>query len=369
MFAFFRSLPSSLIRSSCTMSTKSSPTHANKGFASLLVHDLYTNTDAFLTIYRSGMDMSADADRISAFSRFTVETITGNKQHLKTSQHEYISAKVRDEKTGSKYTFFFERTASSQSTFHLQVRASEVPASLSPASLSSASLSPASLSPASLSLPVELVEQPSKDKKREAVPPETCDPCPSSSISLFPPRPLMKRASQHSINDMVSTTSFKALHSSAVALSLERFAEDRIFSERVFMRKAEDDCKELGQVIHEISPKKLSLFELAILADVIHEHEPNYHLFRNQCFWFTNSIVEIIVALHGDKLENALNGPTNYLPDLSGRWKNMRVYSPEEREMCAIADEYLKRRTAEFNRVKFCHICPIYLKFNYLKGV
>ena len=69
-------------------------------FASLLVPELNTNTDAFLTVYRQGIYRTSDA-----------ESITGNKGRT-FAQHEYVSVNVLDTVTDQKYLFVFERNAS-----------------------------------------------------------------------------------------------------------------------------------------------------------------------------------------------------------------------------------------------------------------
>lgn len=66
---------------------------------------------------------------------------------------------------------------------------------------------------------------------------------------------------------------------SATSLSKSFLAADRIFAYEYFKGN-------VGQVVREIVPQELSLFELGILADVVHSDCPSYNLLKNQCYWY-----------------------------------------------------------------------------------
>lgn len=330
----FLSLPFSFTMSDSTRTnlkpTSSSASDECHGFASLLAKELYTDTEAFLTVYRTGMMESVAAKRVTAFSRFIVESITSNKQMHKTSQHEHISVAVRDENTGRKHNFFFERTASSLSVSSLSPRSESMSSTLSLTSVG------------------QLGEGHQRESASPGIPPSSSESAPSLSP---PPRTIFKKPSKLSLTEMASVSSIDLLHSSATSLSLHGIAEDRVFGDAVFLRKSESDTH-LGVVTRQISPIGLSLFELGILADVIHKHQPDYNLFRNQCYWFTSVIVAVVEVLHGNSLD-VPSGPHMYLPDLSGRWNGILVSNVEGKELSKIAGEYIKRRTEEFNNVGF----------------
>ena len=90
--AFFRRTLNSLLSllQSCSTMSSESPEgieFISDSFASLLVPELNTNTDAFLTVYRQGIYRTSDAERIKVLTRFLVESITGNKGRT-FAQHE-----------------------------------------------------------------------------------------------------------------------------------------------------------------------------------------------------------------------------------------------------------------------------------------
>lgn len=394
-FAFLKALSSSFLslQSSSTMaasksSSSQSTTLPDECFEALLCKGLRANTKAFVSIYQKGLLQSVGVERVTGFSRFVVLSITGNKQCTRKSQHEHIAVVVRDDKTGFKYTFYFERTASSEIDSSESGGCSSITSlpptcSLSPVSLSPTSLSPSSSSassPSSSSLTVfggKKRETDSPSKEIPLVPltfDETLDTktdAASSSKSLaLPARVVFKKISKTSLVDKVSLYSTDVLHSSSKSVSsTHRMAEDLIFNEAHYLSKAEVDASQVGLVVSELEPKCLSLFELGILADVVHNFQPEYHLLRGQCYWFIYSILTVVEELHGNHLQDVPNGPRHYLPDLSGRWNGLLISRAGEKDLQEIASRYIKRREEEFAKVNFTKFEVFIFNLNYLKVV
>ena len=83
-------------------------------------------------------------------------------------------------------------------------------------------------------------------------------------------------------------------------------AEDRILGRGMFGNENPNTGWEIGCVIHQIKLINLSLFELGILADVIYNEALSYSLLQNQCYWFVNTICNIVHLLYGGDFQQIL---------------------------------------------------------------
>jgi hypothetical protein len=89
--------------------------------------------------------------------------------------------------------------------------------------------------------------------------------------------------------------------------------------------------------VRQILPLGLSFFELVVLADSLHEQEPNYTALGKQCFWFASTICQVVEQEYG--CDEVVTGPSSsskerihandYLPDISGRVGGLLVSRPE----------------------------------------
>ena len=292
MLAFLRPLLSLL------SSFASSPKQMNKHetFSTLLSPKLSSNTGKFLDVYRQGIAQSKHFDRISALTKFNVKSITGNKDTDTASEHELLSILVHDEVTEESHFFYIERNASSDSSGGPDSQVRFTAAASTPTT--------ALLSAASTTIPTTLVTGASTSISTTAdaasefeLPLLTSPTSPSSSntplLPLPPPlRPLSRCPSYHSIPEMLTLASARAVNSSAW-LSSFGLAEDRISGSGRFA-----GGREIGKVVCQIAPVGLSLFELGILADVIHHDVPSYKLLQNQCYWFMLMVFEIVLRVY-----------------------------------------------------------------------
>jgi hypothetical protein len=343
MFGFFKRALLSLlssVQSSPTVSTMSS-VHIDECFSSLLAPDLCTNTDAFLTVYRDGISQSRDSDRVAALTRFMVVSITGNKLTNTLYQHELLSVVVHDKEKNQNHNFFIERNAASRSP-DLHVRAST-----SKSIGKSVGRKPASTT----EVPLLKLNSYDKQTHEHASPTSSSS---SSSVSLLPPSHLSTRTSQHSLHEMFTLSSTRVVHSSSTSLANVLVAEDRILGGGVFVKdspKGKIVGGEIGQVIDEILPINLSLFELGILVDVIHNEAPNYSLLT-QCYWFRTIIFNIILLLYRNGLEDAAGlGPEDYLARLGNRWNGNLVSVVTEEELNRVEESFKDRKRVEFLKV------------------
>lgn len=97
-----------------------------------------------------------------------------------------------------------------------------------------------------------------------------------------------------------------------------------------------------GQNVQYFKPKRLSLFELVLLAKVVHEKYPVYSLLYSQCFFYARlvyaaaeSYAQVLTSENADKTQKDLvyiRG--SHLSDKYGRWKGVKVF-----RMDPLADE------------------------------
>jgi hypothetical protein len=93
--------------------------------------------------------------------------------------------------------------------------------------------------------------------------------------------------------------------------------------------------------VRQITPSGFSFFDLVVLANSIHEQEPNYSILGTQCFWFASLICNIVEQEYvcsdiitgpssssGGSVGNPIR-PTDYLPDISGRVKGVLITRPD----------------------------------------
>lgn len=97
-----------------------------------------------------------------------------------------------------------------------------------------------------------------------------------------------------------------------------------------------------AETIHRIKPKSLKLFQLVLLAHIVHELYPRYLLLRRQCFFFASVIVYTIEERFGTIDDADLEGATD-ISDInkSGRWNGFKVN--------VIDEGVIKKLIARFN--------------------
>jgi hypothetical protein len=348
----------------------------SEAFYSLLRSDLCTSTDAFISVYRDGISRSPNP--VEALTRFTVGPMAINKEILKLLQHELLSFKVDDNQSNHEYEFdfFIERNGA---------KPQALPASTDPLVSSLASVSIASTSAAGSTALVstaafESVANCQSSRRQTPTPSEvhpllplnetltssvsstptsesSVSPIPTSSVSYLP-HSMQSNESRLSFREKATLGSARVLHSSAG--SLMSVAEDRILGRGLFVtdgqggQKGGVPLREIGQIVRQIWPNGLSFYELGLLVDVVHKEAPDYHVLKEQCYWFVTTICIIIVLLYGDKLnpeKPTAKPPKDYLPNMAGRWKNVLVVAPEDELIRRITIKFMERRHEAFSEV------------------
>ena len=108
--------------------------------------------------------------------------------------------------------------------------------------------------------------------------------------------------------------------------------------------------------IQQIACNSLSLFDLVVLADTVHNHNPLYSIFKSQCFWFCSIICRIISreydcnsATPTEPLqdENIRIPPNEYLPKFGGRCFGGLLVSVVEEAVIEVVLSNFKRNRRE----------------------
>ena len=287
------------------------------GFDSIRDPGLCSNPSTFLTLYRHGASKAVSV--VGAMKRFLVQSITVDKNVRLRSQHEYLAVSANDvERPREPLLLFIERTPRE---------------SQSVASPSSECLIPQDESPL------------------------------DSSFSLTPP--LSKKTSL-SLLEKTTLTVVRGIHSSSASLMELRDAEDRILGSN-YAKKASYGN---GRVVGEISPGSLTLFDLGLLVEVVHDVAPNYSLFKNHCFWFAKIICDAVVEISNgncndldpdkDK-DQPYTHPlpsSSHLPALSGTWNRLLVSEVDDDVFDKVLLEFRKRREREMAKVSMPEFFP-----------
>jgi hypothetical protein len=289
---------------------KWSPSTDTKVFASILLPGLCSNTDTFLALYRSGVFQTSSP--LAAVSRFAVKSvtlhnITGNVG-LEDEYLGYLSVRVHDLEQRKPYDFIIERTSTESPDNRFLSR---IP-----------------------SLPI-----------------------PSSSyLSLTPALSPSPTRSQHTGLDSASLTSVQGAH--ALARSRESLAKVDVILGAGYMRKMRYRST---RVVRKVTPGKLTLFELALLTDVVHNVAAINSLFENHCYWFMKIICDAIVALSDgnytdDDQDNDINkqpyrSPPNCPSSPHETWN--LVSDVRDRVLVDVLSNFSKRRDEEMTKVHF----------------
>jgi hypothetical protein len=178
---------------------------------------------------------------------------------------------------------------------------------------------------------------------------------------------------------LVSTQSVRSIHESSAD---RQDAEDRVLGS-AFCDETKGSYGH-GRVVREIilpDDAKFTLYDLAILVDVVHQVAPIYSLFENHCYWFAKIICDAIVEiLNGKCADNDQDSDINnqpyqpppdrpfsssHLPSLCGTWKGILVSDVKDDVLVTVLCHFMNRREEE--RAGVCFPKLYYCLLNFLK--
>lgn len=285
-------------------------------------------------------------------NRFMVQGITHCKDQPTTPQHEFIVVELMDTSlSGSEPLFvFLERTASNE-------RPPSTYFGSHPDSTSVLN-----------SIVQTLKEMPdlllSRNDSDSSLPLRSSDPADIPLLSYVAESQSDVLASSESPShrfpyfDAASLKSAKAVQSSmhSTGSSKVYHADDRFIGAKHF-----NAYMESMHNVRQIRPQSLSLFDLVVLADTVHNHDPLYSMLRSQCFWFAATICNVIekgftcstvtseeFVVSKDDIIVPVN---NYLPNLAGRWMGILVSKVEVAVSTVVASNFLRYRQEKRDEV------------------
>jgi hypothetical protein len=295
------------------------------------------DTDAFL---RNILNIAVVADDPFHFlNRFSVRQVTHCKELLTGLQHEHLTVELVDtDAPGSSLNLVLERTASPD-------RPSPTPSRFTNHSDSGTVLeSIAQMLKVTPPSTYQMIDEPEP-------------PTPSPQLPMF---------------DAATLKAAKLFSGLMSSPSMVYKADDRFLGSKRF----KDDYAINSRNIRQIRPTSFSIFELAVLADTVHKHDPLYSVFQSQCYWYARMICDVVVkeyicdVVSGTQapltVDDVLLPKNDYLPDLSGRCSGILISGVEETVSSIIASNFKEHLRKKLDEV--CFIInpePCLLKFRY----
>jgi len=161
-----------------------------------------------------------------------------------------------------------------------------------------------------------------------------------------------------SVSDSATLAATKAAHSASESMDKndKREALDRFLGESYV-----DDQRYLsGRYVKQIKPKSLNLFELVVLAHVVHREGPKYTRLKNNCFWFTTTLFDLVISIFGNDISSTPEDTIRekryrpHDPDMPGRWMGLKITASDPREIAAIKQKYKKEVAEQIGQVMLC---------------
>lgn len=162
------------------------------------------------------------------------------------------------------------------------------------------------------------------------------------------------------------TASLAATSATQTPIQSTYRAEDRFIGSKSLGLHAN-----LALNIRHICPQSLSLFDLAVLADTVHEHDPLYSMLKHQHFWFARIICDVVERVYvcttiASKtnfvsMDDVFIPHNRYLPKLEGRWIGFEISRVEEAISSIMTANFRKYLQEMENEVCFifnldCHL-------------
>ena len=76
----------------------------------------------------------------------------------------------------------------------------------------------------------------------------------------------------------------------------------------------------LGQMLQYFKPRNLSLFQLAVIAQVVHTSYPNYAILNTQCYYYATLVYAVAKKIGGIKASEGMDKENIDLVSISGSY-------------------------------------------------
>ncbi|KAH9485891.1 hypothetical protein JR316_0002808 [Psilocybe cubensis] len=92
-----------------------------------------------------------------------------------------------------------------------------------------------------------------------------------------------------------------------------------------------------------------SVYDIALIADILSKEAPRYHLFKSNCYHFAGLLY--------DTLNKLYNPSETILEKLNGKWKRFPLYAKDpEQTIASIIDHYRDARTQFHTKIENLHV-------------
>jgi len=300
-------------------------------------NDLTMNTHIFFLQFLMYI-LHSPEDPNDSIRRFSIKTITLNKDDSP-SMHEYLSLEILDSSDLKTYLFFLERMPSSL---------------LDPLSYFTDHADSYRIRDAIVDGLADMPNDSTEDMPNDST--EDIPLLPRSiSSELPPPSPVAPR----SFTQMIDSATLASAHSinSSSSILTRRFRA----TDQFLIGHGSKESHGRGRIIRQLEPQGLSLFDLIILAKVVHDEDPIYSLLHRQCYWFSNVIFQVIkrnfpckvIESEGsDEIYWSVRIPPNqYLPDEAGRWRGLRISKITETITQIMTEKFNACRVEDLRKV------------------
>jgi hypothetical protein len=116
--------------------------------------------------------------------------------------------------------------------------------------------------------------------------------------------------------------------------------------------------------LRQLVPKSMSLFELAVLADAVHIHNPIYSILKHHCYWYASIICDVInskyecfdspIPTSDRRSTDTVHIPPNdYLPPLAGMYLGLSVCKIEEAVLSVMINNFNQHLLEKRKEVRF----------------
>jgi hypothetical protein len=158
------------------------------------------------------------------------------------------------------------------------------------------------------------------------------------------PRTPTSYTSQPSTSEAISLSATQASH--AILGSLDKGtmtkAVDKLHGEAYIRRSRFSK----GQTVGQIQTHGLSLFQLLVLAQTIHEYAPCYSTLGRNCYWYASILMHTTAEIVG------VDHVDSYLPQKSGTFKNFKIIQIKPQEIAEIVHDYKQKSADIIHKVK-----------------
>jgi hypothetical protein len=148
-------------------------------------------------------------------------------------------------------------------------------------------------------------------------------------------------SASESMTDKLTVSASQAVGASSEAIS-ESFDKDKVPANDRFLGESFATSHQWnGRNVQFFKPNNLNLFELALLAHVVHEQYPTYSMLRNHCYFYASLVYDAAEALGGIRpSQNAditgndvVYNIDSHLTQRYGRWNGLKVGRMDPKEV------------------------------------